>query len=97
MLKKDLIKLCPLCNKYYYADKPHAVKSFDHCKKAMEEFRKQNNIPPYEVWEMTVNTDLGMFIPQYNAEETMRNFMRMMYEREVHPMIRWELGDGKGH
>jgi len=92
MLKKELIKLCPICKKYYYADKPHAVKSGEHCQKAMEEFRKQNNIPSYEVWDMTVNTELGIFVPQYNAEETVRNFMRVMYDKVEYPLVRWELG-----
>lgn len=92
MLKKELIKLCPLCNKYYYADKSHAVKSVEHCQKAMEEFRQQNKIPPYEVWHMTVNTDLGVFVPQYDQTETLKNFMRVMYDKLEYPLIRWELG-----
>jgi hypothetical protein len=81
-LDKSLIKLCPYCQKFYYANKPHFLKTSEcnALEKMMEEFRKTNDILPYEVWHITYRNDDGMFIPQYDHEATQKNFMKMVYQ-----------------
>lgn len=79
-MDKDLIKLCHYCKKYYYATKPHWMKSSncDGLKKMMKEFRKQNKLPKWEVWNISIDTKDYMFMPQYNERETFRNFMKLV-------------------
>jgi len=82
-MEKKLIKLCPVCQKYFYANMPHWAKS-GKCKepdKLMEDFRKQNDIPPYEVWHFSYHTENHYWFPQYDQEATQRNFMKMVYNK----------------
>jgi len=82
-MDKSLIKKCPECGMYYYANMPHHLKS---CKcldveKKMEEFRKQNDIRPYEVYNCMVDSTDGMIFFKYSETQTLQNFMRMVYDK----------------
>jgi hypothetical protein len=84
-MNKDLIKKCSHCGMYYYANQPHFLKSSKcgEMEKIIKDFRQQNNIPDYEVWSLTIGTDDYMIGFQYDAQETMRNFMKLVAEKLI--------------
>ena len=77
------IKKCDYCNMYYLANKPHFMKS-STCKgisQMTKDFREQNNIQPYEVYHFTIGTEDFLVNFQYDEQQTIRNFMRIMFNR----------------
>ena len=80
-LDKSLIKVCGNCGMLYYGNESHLEKSSKCLDLAMAKFRKDNDIPSYEVWHSTFYMDDHMWAPQYDHEATQRNFMKLIYNR----------------
>lgn len=66
---------------YYYATMPHFMKSGNHCtelEKIEKDFRTINNVPPWEVWQMSISTIDYLIDFQYDQEASIRNFMKLV-------------------
>ena len=82
-MNKDLIKQCQYCGKYYYANQPHFEKSLtcSALEEMMMDFIVTNKVPPYEIYRTMIGIDDHFVSFQYDHEQTLKNFMRLVYDK----------------
>jgi hypothetical protein len=82
-MDKSKIKKCEYCEKYYFANQPHWLKS-SACKgmeKVIKDFRELNNIPVWEVWTLSVGIEDCLIGFNYDEKQSIRNFMKMIWNK----------------